>query len=294
MKFIPPLEIASKIMTLIEDANEYLVVVSPYVNLKNWEKMKLRLRRAKERGVRIEFYIRQNADMDLMQFTELGITPIRIQDLHAKLYYNEEYAIVTSQNMIKYSDENSIDIGYVTETKEEIQQLVNFTERNLKTYAPHSSPTEKPIQESAPTNEQHTKPEDFKWDKYLYCTIRDGLDKSVKVYHKGHGVEIKAGGSTFNAFIWNSRVNKFRISSLLTKKEFECIRNSSSGIPLHSDLTFELMEGWYSSSDTIWATSNASFDIQSLKNVNAVEGKLIADMITAFILSVDELKKKCN
>ena len=34
MKFIPPLEISSKIMTLIEEANQELVLVSPYVNIK--------------------------------------------------------------------------------------------------------------------------------------------------------------------------------------------------------------------------------------------------------------------
>ena len=38
MKFIPPLEIASKIMTLITEADKELILVSPYVKINEWEK----------------------------------------------------------------------------------------------------------------------------------------------------------------------------------------------------------------------------------------------------------------
>lgn len=125
------MEIASKIMTLIDLSNEQLVIVSPYANFKKWDKMKACLKRAIERGVQIEFYIRDNAETDMGQFAELGIRPIRKENLHAKLYYNEQYGIVTSQNMIRYSDDYSIDIGYETESKEELSQLEDFRKRYL-------------------------------------------------------------------------------------------------------------------------------------------------------------------
>ena len=118
-------------MTLIDFSNEQLVIVSPYANFKKWDKMKACLKRAIERGVQIEFYIRDNAETDMEQFAELGIRPIRKENLHAKLYYNEQYGIVTSQNMIRYSDDYSIDIGYETESKEELNQLEDFRRRYL-------------------------------------------------------------------------------------------------------------------------------------------------------------------
>lgn len=131
MKYIHPMEIASKIMTLIDLSNEQLVIVSPYANFKKWDKMKACLKRAIERGVQIEFYIRDNAETDMEQFAELGIRPIRKENLHAKLYYNEQYGIVSSQNMIRYSDDYSIDIGYETENAEELSQLEDFRKRYL-------------------------------------------------------------------------------------------------------------------------------------------------------------------
>lgn len=133
------MEIASKIMTLIDLSNEHLVIVSPYVNFKRWDKMKSCLRRAIDRGVKLEFYIRENVDTDMEQFLELNIKPIRKENLHAKLYYNEQYGIVTSQNMIRYSDDYSIDIGYQTESREELSQLEDFRQRYLNNGANKST-----------------------------------------------------------------------------------------------------------------------------------------------------------
>lgn len=109
MKFIPPLEIASKIMTLIEEAEKELILVSPYVEVSKWNKMKSCLKRTVSRNVNILFVARKNATQDLSFITELGIEVKLVENLHAKLYINENYAIVTFQNITYYSDINSID-----------------------------------------------------------------------------------------------------------------------------------------------------------------------------------------
>lgn len=126
MKFIAPLEIASKIMTLIEEAEKELIIVSPYVDVSKWDKMRKCLERAVKRGVKIKFIARKNAKQDLSFLTSINIRPILIDDLHAKFYVNDMYGIVTSQNMVHYSDVNSIDIGYTTETRDEKKELINF------------------------------------------------------------------------------------------------------------------------------------------------------------------------
>ncbi|AXO79980.1 hypothetical protein DZC78_06125 [Olleya aquimaris] len=114
MKFIPPLEIASKIMTLIEESDKELILVSPYVELSNWNKMKKCIDRAIKRGVKIIFVARKNAKQNLSFLKQSGIKLIFVNDLHAKLYINDSYGIVTSQNIVYYSDINSIDIAYRT------------------------------------------------------------------------------------------------------------------------------------------------------------------------------------
>ncbi|UPS92826.1 hypothetical protein [Bizionia sp. M204] len=129
MKFIPPLEIASKIMTLIEESNKELILVSPYVELSKWNKMRKCLDRAVNRGVEITFVARKNAKQDLSFLQLKGINLVLVNDLHAKLYLNEEYGIVTSQNIVYYSDVNSIDIAYKTVSDDQRSELVEFVDK---------------------------------------------------------------------------------------------------------------------------------------------------------------------
>lgn len=131
MKFIAPLEIASKIMTLIVEAEKELMLVSPYVKINDWDKMKKSLSKAVSKGVAITFIARQNTNDDLRPLKALNINPILIEDLHAKVYINDKYAIVTSQNITQYSDINSIDVGYQTENEKERLELVDFVNKYL-------------------------------------------------------------------------------------------------------------------------------------------------------------------
>jgi hypothetical protein len=158
MKFIPPMEISSRIMTLIEDADKHLIIVSPYFNIGKWDKMKRCLQKAKERGVTTIFVARKNVNgqQDFSPLTQLGIKPVLIQDLHAKIYLNEKFAIVASQNMIQYSDTNSIDIGYQTETAAEREELEQFIKKNLAIQVPQQAKTISPLTQ-AKTNSQPEK-----------------------------------------------------------------------------------------------------------------------------------------
>jgi len=126
MKFIAPLEIASKIMTLIVEAEKELILVSPYIEIYDWNKMKKSLSKAVNKGIHINFIVRHNASNDLSPLLALKIKPILVRDLHAKVYINDKYAIVTSQNLIQYSDTNSIDVGYITENEKERLELLDF------------------------------------------------------------------------------------------------------------------------------------------------------------------------
>lgn len=61
MKLIKPAEISSKIMTLIEEADESLIIVSPYNDLEKWDKINKRFESAIKRGIKISYYARMNA-----------------------------------------------------------------------------------------------------------------------------------------------------------------------------------------------------------------------------------------
>ena len=132
MIFIPPMEISGKIMTLIEEAEKELIIVSPYVEFKNWDKLKRCLRNARDRNVAITFYVRENVKQDLDPIKEINAKIVYVKDLHAKIYLNEVNGIVSSQNLYQYSDINSIDFAYSTETEIERNQLVKLIDKYLK------------------------------------------------------------------------------------------------------------------------------------------------------------------
>ena len=129
MEFIKPPEIASKIMTLMDEAEERIIIISPYNKLSNWKKIRNHFEKAQARGVTIEYYIRANEKGNKEEVRQLGIEPVEIDNLHAKVYLNDETAIVTSLNLHQFSDENSIDIGYKTETAEEYKEVYEFYTR---------------------------------------------------------------------------------------------------------------------------------------------------------------------
>lgn len=136
MKFIPTLEITSKMMGLIEEAKKELIIVSPYVNIQKWGKMKSCIERAIERGVAITIIARKNAEQDLSYFNNSKVKLVLVMDLHAKVYINDNYGIVTSQNLLQYSDNNSIEIGYITTNKTERKELIDFVNQFIFKFQP--------------------------------------------------------------------------------------------------------------------------------------------------------------
>jgi hypothetical protein len=153
MKFIPPLEITSKIHTLIEEAKTELILVSPYVKIDNWGKTKSCLNRAIDRNVNITIIARENADQDLNYIKSLKIRLVLIKDLHAKVYINDKQAIVTSQNLLHYSDSNSVEIGYISQTQYEHKELVEFVNQ----YITKIEPEEKKVSRAFSNKEETIK-----------------------------------------------------------------------------------------------------------------------------------------
>jgi hypothetical protein len=223
MIFIPPMEIATRIMTLIDNAKTELILVSPYISIDNWQKFKKCLQRAVDRGVNITIYARENATQNLETIKYFKVNLYLVKDLHAKIYLNDTYAIASSQNLIQYSDDNSIDFGYSTETEEERQQLLGL----ISQYLIVSKPFKKEVRKQIKSIEKkevaiNTTPEvinEFDMQKiydtfctrhnqvrinndstYVYCTklfpfgdvmFREGLEIRFNFQHKGSDAIVK-------------------------------------------------------------------------------------------------------
>jgi len=134
MEIIKPAEISAKIMTLIDEAEREIIIVSPYNKISGWTKLINRIKKAQEKGIQIRYYSRKNgvkSDNSEEVFNNLGIEPILIDDLHAKIYLNEESAIITSMNLHYTSDQKSIDIGCKTQTNDEYDQVLAIVKKHI-------------------------------------------------------------------------------------------------------------------------------------------------------------------
>jgi hypothetical protein len=148
MKLIPNDEIFGKICTLISTAKKEVIIVSPYNDLKGWSKLNNVIKKTQKNSVKIHWYVRGNNvnRKNEEDVRSLGIEPILVDHLHAKIYLNEEIAIVASMNMSQVSFAQSIEIGYLTENKEERDEVYEYfntyiktAERKTSTYSPNGS-----------------------------------------------------------------------------------------------------------------------------------------------------------
>jgi hypothetical protein len=143
MKLLKNQEIEEQIIGIIKEAKYSIVIVSPYIkfyqNDNKWEELSGLLSKRSQEGLFIEVHTRKNQnnkktngqsikEEDIIEkFKNITLGNIYLHtNLHAKIYFNEEKAIVTSMN-ITQSSRNNIEIGYLIEKedKTERNELLN-------------------------------------------------------------------------------------------------------------------------------------------------------------------------
>ena len=115
-------EVSMKVLEIIRGAKEYVFLVSPYIDF--WEHLKTAIAGARRAGVDITFVHRHEegtgntrssakAREDLAWLRAQGVKVYAVPHLHAKIYYNESTALLTSMNLLLSSMSNSREVGVV-------------------------------------------------------------------------------------------------------------------------------------------------------------------------------------
>lgn len=133
MELIKPSEISAKILTLLEESNERVILVSPYMKISKWYKFINKINELISRKVTLEIYVRNDPDntTTFRDLDQLNLRYKKIPHLHSKFYMNEKYGIVSSMNLLLSSEINSLEIGYATETWTEHNELLDFYHRYI-------------------------------------------------------------------------------------------------------------------------------------------------------------------
>lgn len=133
MELLKPSEISGRILTLLDESDERVVIVSPYMKISKWYKLLNKINGLKNRGVQAEIYVRDDPDnvTTYRDLDQLALPFKKIPHLHSKLYMNERSGIITSMNLLLSSEINSLEIGCATETWEEYNGLMDLYHRYI-------------------------------------------------------------------------------------------------------------------------------------------------------------------
>jgi hypothetical protein len=141
VRIIAPQRIGEAIVDLIDDAHEFLVIVSPYNKISGWTLLRDALAEARDRGVDVHYYTRdEQTQIEAVQ--RIGIEPVAIPRLHAKLYLNESNAIFGSMNLHQSSDAESVELVLATERSDEYRAIRDYYDRYIAPFGPNGAPPE--------------------------------------------------------------------------------------------------------------------------------------------------------
>lgn len=272
MKLIKPSQISGEILTLFEEADEKVIIVSPYCKISKWYKLLAKLKSLIERDILIEFYVREGEIQTIQEIEQVGIDPICIKNLHSKIYMNEKVGIISSMNLLLSSEMNSLDIAYKTTNQEEYNELLDYYNRYLK----------------------QTEKEQINFDNnYLFETVLNKFSQ-IRIFENENDLAFKTKRNSYNSFIWNigKDKNKLRISGILSSKEFENSKSLKAEIEKRTNLEIEFSEAGRNGIgyNSVWATSTEILETQNLNYIFPKELKKITENIVDFITEIENIK----
>jgi len=130
MSILNPAENISSIISLIENARKFVILVSPYSYLTGWDKLKHTINTASERNIDVSYYVREGQGSKGIE--DLNVKIYEVPMLHAKMFFNESEAIISSFHLMNNSD---INWAFILNDQEEYKELINFFELYIKPLA---------------------------------------------------------------------------------------------------------------------------------------------------------------
>lgn len=185
---------------LINNANDKLYLISPYLQLNNQLKLSLEDRHKFSIDIIIIYGKVSDINPDDSSWLQSmpGIKLLFHKDLHAKCYFNEKEAIITSMNLYMFSQQNNVEMGiYISKEKdEELYKQVATEVDRIKRGSEHRTISVQKVEKlkaeitkPAPPKEEIATPTKTNFDgKYLSATA---LSKEVGISSKDLSYKIE-------------------------------------------------------------------------------------------------------
>jgi phosphatidylserine/phosphatidylglycerophosphate/cardiolipin synthase-like enzyme len=284
MKILQPHKISPEIIDIIYEAKEHLVIVSPYVNFSNWDRLATELKNALKKGVKIDFFVRNEPENSKSweQVSELGITPRLVLNLHAKFYHNEKNGIISSMNLLSSSNSNSIEIGCKLETPEELQELRFFVRDFIETNETDCIPNEEDLYLSK--------------EKFIYVLenyLANFIRSRTSIYFKNGQFVINTLSNNFNLVI-NKADNTIAINFILSGKLAEAFDSKFTQYYKSQYFKCILNRGGNGYYDTFTAFSTVRLSNSFLDNLRVNEKKELIIGISELFDCYNKFQNTCS
>lgn len=112
-EFLTAKGISVSLENIIENAEKFIMIVSPYVQIE--ERIKKQLSIKANKGIEITFIYRKDnnknnlQDIDWVKTKKINL--ISINNLHSKAFMNESDCIIGSMNLYQHSEQNNYEMG---------------------------------------------------------------------------------------------------------------------------------------------------------------------------------------
>ncbi len=186
-------------------------------------------------------------------------------------------------NLLLSSNNNALGIGYMTETKKEYDDLVEFYRR----YLPESNIKDNVSKPKYSPNE-------------LTQAIKLNLKKCGYSWAKSYFIKegtmnINTRNNIYSAFLFtDGDKSVLRISAILTQDEYEKAKHNFSNLKQATDMKVELTHGGEKYYNTLWGTSYSSFPFTHLKDTPSNFLEVVSDQICQFVLAIEDYKRQMN
>ena len=127
MRVLNPADNISSIIAMVENAKKFVVIVSPYSYLEGWDKLKNAINEVSMNGIEVSYYVREQEGLEGLE--DLNVHVYEVPLLHAKMFFSESEAIISSFHLMNNQD---INWACVLDLPEEYNEIVNFFERYIK------------------------------------------------------------------------------------------------------------------------------------------------------------------
>jgi len=156
--FLENHECAQEILTVIENANKELTIITPYIDL--GDRMVGSFRIAKSNDVPIKLITRwknklsAKDEKQLAFFRDLGAEIMFVVRLHSKLFLNENSGVLSSMNMLDGSSHHSEEVGIFTNNGELLSSYKSYALRLEKIAMPSDMNPAKSTAKNAPSKKK--------------------------------------------------------------------------------------------------------------------------------------------